>query len=62
MEKLREMFASLHIGVEPHDENNGLRLPTTQEERKVIGKVHLYKHLISYFDPVCYKSMLGFVS
>jgi len=26
------MFESLHLGVEPHDENNGLKLPKTQEE------------------------------
>lgn len=37
-EKLRVMFESLHLGVEPHDENNGLKLPKTQEERKVLGE------------------------
>jgi hypothetical protein len=38
MEKMRAMFESLHVGVEPHDENNGLKLPKTAEERKVIGR------------------------
>ena len=32
------MFESLHLGVEPHDENNGLKLPKTQEERQVLGE------------------------
>nr|KAG5712634.1 hypothetical protein BaRGS_029689 [Batillaria attramentaria] len=46
--KLRAMFESLHVGVEPHDENNGLRLPKTTEERKVLGKGHLREAVLSH--------------
>lgn len=42
-EKLRVMFESLHLGVEPHDENNGLKLPKTQEERKVLGEYRSFQ-------------------
>lgn len=48
IEKLRTMFESLHAGVEPHDENNGLRLPKTTEERKVLGKGHLREAVLSH--------------
>lgn len=48
VDKLRIMFESLHVGVEPHDENNGLRLPTTTEERKVLGKGHLREAVLSH--------------
>ncbi|KAK7114719.1 rhophilin-1-like [Littorina saxatilis] len=47
-EKLRAMFESLHVGVEPHDENNGLKLPKTHEERKVLGKGHLREAVLSH--------------
>lgn len=47
-DKLRVMFESLHLGVEPHDENNGLKLPKTPEERKVLGKGHLREAVLSH--------------
>lgn len=43
MEKLRSMFESLHTGAESRDENNGLRLPQSLEERKVLGKDFVFE-------------------
>ena len=38
MERLKDMMESLHTGTEIRDENNGLKLPTNEEDRKVLGK------------------------
>ena len=40
MTKLKLLFEAIHSGVAPRDENNGLKLPTTAEERKNLGRLY----------------------
>lgn len=37
MDKLLAMFESLYLGTESQDENNGLQIPQSEEERKILG-------------------------
>ncbi|ESO82789.1 hypothetical protein LOTGIDRAFT_155816 [Lottia gigantea] len=48
MEKIKTMFQGLQIGAEGRDENNGLKLPTNSEDRKIIGKAHLKESVLGH--------------
>ncbi|PVD20262.1 hypothetical protein C0Q70_20759 [Pomacea canaliculata] len=48
MDKLLAMFESLYLGTESQDENNGLQIPQSEEERKILGKAHLHEAVLSH--------------
>ncbi|XP_025091288.1 rhophilin-2-like [Pomacea canaliculata] len=48
MDKLQAMFESLYLGSESQDENNGLQIPQSEEERKILGKVHLHEAVLNH--------------
>ncbi|PVD20306.1 hypothetical protein C0Q70_18460 [Pomacea canaliculata] len=48
MDKLQAMFESLYLGTESQDENNGLQIPQSEEERKILGKAHLREAVLSH--------------
>ncbi|XP_025076433.1 rhophilin-2-like [Pomacea canaliculata] len=48
MDKLLAVFESLYLGTESQDENNGLQTPQSEEERKILGKVHLQEAVQSH--------------
>ncbi|KAK6186398.1 hypothetical protein SNE40_008440 [Patella caerulea] len=48
IEKLKTMFQGLLIGAEGRDENNGLKLPTNSEDRKILGKAHLKESVLGH--------------
>ncbi|GFO30993.1 rhophilin-2-like protein [Plakobranchus ocellatus] len=50
--KLKLMFEVIHSGVAPRDENNGLKLPTTPEERKSLGKAHLREAVVNHEESI----------
>ncbi|CAG5124807.1 unnamed protein product, partial [Candidula unifasciata] len=46
--RLRQMFETILLDSATRDENNGLKLPTTEEERRCIGKAHLREAVINH--------------
>ncbi|CAL1532314.1 unnamed protein product [Lymnaea stagnalis] len=52
MAKLRLMFEAVHNEVAPRDENNGLQLPATEEERKNLGRAHLRESVINHEESI----------
>ena len=44
------MFEAIHSGVAPRDENNGLKLPTTAEERTSLGRFQFYYQSIECLE------------
>ncbi|KAH9515482.1 Rhophilin-2 [Bulinus truncatus] len=52
MAKLKLMFEDIHQGVAPRDENNGLKLPATEEERNNLGRAHLRESIINHEEAI----------
>ncbi|XP_055891431.1 rhophilin-1-like isoform X2 [Biomphalaria glabrata] len=50
--KLKLMFEAIHQGVSPRDENNGLKLPSTEEDRKNLGRAHLREAIINHEEAI----------
>ncbi|XP_059171100.1 rhophilin-2-B-like [Physella acuta] len=52
MSSLKLMFEAIHSEVEPRDENNGLKLPATEEERKNLGRAHLRESVVNHEESI----------
>ncbi|XP_046377278.1 rhophilin-2-B-like isoform X2 [Haliotis rufescens] len=48
LDKLKQMMEKLHVGADIRDENNGLKIPTNDNDRKILGKAHLRESVLSH--------------